>query len=165
MATNNPMQFWDEMKRFQRTFHKGVPMFIRTDKGAHEDVWPSFFDNQLRNNWREIRRKRIQIAWPNRSDHVSLFIKNVAYEDFIRPVQELLNGLITNVAMRGSKKCRGSTKTQYRGWSVISTIISSGGNGAQPISPLPRRQSTHPGPHSRPGTHTQPKSSSHAQRP
>src|SRR5450631_1487678 len=91
MVTNNAIQFWEDLKLFQRAFHKSVPMFIRTDKGAHEDVWPSFFDNQLRNNSREIRRKRVQIAWPNLSNHVSMFIKNVAYESFISPARELLD--------------------------------------------------------------------------
>lgn len=66
-------------------------MFIRTDEGAHEDVWPSFFDNQLGNNWREIRRKRVQIAWPNMSDHVSLFVKQIAYKSFIVPARGLLD--------------------------------------------------------------------------
>jgi hypothetical protein len=91
MVTNNPKQFWEELKLFQRAFHKTVPMFIRTDEGAHEDVWPSFFDNQLQNNSREIRRKRVQIAWPNLSDHVSLFIKNVAYKSFVSPARGLLD--------------------------------------------------------------------------
>ena len=84
------MKFWDDLKLFQRTFHKSIPMFINTTQGAHEDVWPSFFDNQLRNNSREIRRNRIQVAFPNRSDHISLFVKHVAYEAFRDAVNSLL---------------------------------------------------------------------------
>jgi hypothetical protein len=89
IVTNNAIQFWEELKLFQRALHKSVPMFIRTGEGTHEDVWPSFFDNQLRNNSREIRRRRVQIAWPNRSDHVSLFIKNISYENFILTARAL----------------------------------------------------------------------------
>jgi hypothetical protein len=54
----------------------------RSTKGARINVWPAFYENQLRNNKREIRRKYVQIAHSG-STHVSLFVKNVRYSDFV----------------------------------------------------------------------------------
>jgi hypothetical protein len=72
---------------------------------------------------------------------------------------------IKTVAMLVTRKSLGRQKTQYCGSSRISTRSSSGGKGAQPTYRSPRRQSTHAGPHSRPGTQAQPMSSIHTQRP
>jgi hypothetical protein len=83
------VQFWKELSVFQRAFHPDVPMFASPQQGARINVWPSFFENQLRNNKREIRRKRIQLAHSGKR-HISLFVKNVAYRDFMPVAQPLL---------------------------------------------------------------------------
>jgi hypothetical protein len=83
------VQFWKDLSVFQRAFHPEVPMFASPQQGARINVWPSFFENQLRNNKREIRRKRIQLVHSGKR-HVSLFVKNVAYPDFLPVAQPLL---------------------------------------------------------------------------
>jgi hypothetical protein len=70
-----------------RTIH--VPIFADPQQGARINVWPSFYENQLRLNKREIRRKRIQLVHSG-SAHVSLFVKNVQSEDFTRAASHLL---------------------------------------------------------------------------
>ena len=83
------VQFWKDLSVFQRAFHPNVPMFASPQQGARINVWPSFFENQLRNNKREPRRKRIQLVHSGKR-HVSLFVKNVAYRDFVPVAQPLL---------------------------------------------------------------------------
>jgi hypothetical protein len=83
------VQFWKDLSLFQRAFHPDVPLFASPQQGARINVWPSFFENQLRNNKREARRKRIQLVHSGKR-HVSLFVKNVAYRDFVPVAQPLL---------------------------------------------------------------------------
>lgn len=78
------VQFWKDLKLFQRAFYPEVPIFASPQQGARVNVWPSFFENQLRNNRHDIQRRRIQLVHSGKR-HVSLFVKNVAYRDF-RPV-------------------------------------------------------------------------------
>jgi len=92
-AWNKPIpsavQFWKELSLFQRAFHPDVPIFINRQQGAGINVWPSFYENQLRNNKREIRRKYIQLVHSGKS-HLSLFVKNVRYEAFLPVVSNLI---------------------------------------------------------------------------
>jgi hypothetical protein len=83
------VQFWKDLSLFQRAFHPQVPMFASPQQGARINVWPAFFENQLRNNKHDIRRKRIQLVHSGKR-HVSLFVKNVAYRDFCHVAQPLL---------------------------------------------------------------------------
>lgn len=75
------VQFWKDLSLFQRAFYPEVPIFASPQQGARINVWPSFFENQLRNSRHDIRRKRIQLVHSGKR-HVSLFVKNVAYRDF-----------------------------------------------------------------------------------
>ena len=92
-AWNKPeptaVQFWKDLTVFQRFFHPDVPIFANPQQGARINVWPAFYENQLRNNKREIRRKYVQIAHSG-STHVSLFIKNVRYSDFVPVVSTII---------------------------------------------------------------------------
>jgi hypothetical protein len=83
------VQFWKDLSVFQRAFHPEVPIFAAPQQGARINVWPSFYENQLRNNKREVRRKRIQLVHAGKR-HVSLFVKNVSYRDFLPVAQPLL---------------------------------------------------------------------------
>jgi hypothetical protein len=83
------VQFWKDLSIFQRAFHPEVPIFAAPQQGARINVWPSFYENQLRNNKREIRRRRIQLVHSGKR-HVSLFVKNVAYRDFLPVAQSIL---------------------------------------------------------------------------
>jgi hypothetical protein len=53
------------------------------------NVWPSFYENQLRKNKGEIRRKHIQLAHAGKY-HLSLFVKNVKYKDFLPVASNLI---------------------------------------------------------------------------
>ncbi len=87
-STANPQkEFWSNLRRYQRAMFPNDPIFIKGQEG--DGVWPSFYDNQLRNNSKEIRRKRIQIVQSGKT-HVALFVKKVAYDDFVRAVQPIL---------------------------------------------------------------------------
>jgi hypothetical protein len=67
-----------------------VPIFIDRQKGAGLAVWPSFYDNQLGDNRREIRRKRIEITHSGKQ-HVALYVKKVRAEPFGECVRSLLD--------------------------------------------------------------------------
>lgn len=92
-AFNKPIpdavRFWKDLTKFQRAFHPDVPIFASPQAGARINVWPSFYENQLRNNKQEIRRKYIQLAHSGKR-HVSLFVKNVRYPDFAPIVKPIL---------------------------------------------------------------------------
>lgn len=92
-AWNKPIpsavDFWPELTRYQRQFHPDVPIFAKPQAGARLNVWPAFYENQLRNNKREIRRKYIQLAHSGKH-HISLFIKNVRYEEFLPVAKSIL---------------------------------------------------------------------------
>lgn len=78
------VQFWKDYGIFQRAFHPTIPVFVKTQKGSRAGgVWPSFYDNQLRYNLREPRRKRVQLVHMDTNAYVTLFIKRVAYADFV----------------------------------------------------------------------------------
>jgi hypothetical protein len=83
------VRFWQDLRLFQLTFHPDVPLFADPQTGARVNVWPSFYENQLRGNKREVRRKRIQLVHSGKR-HISLFVKNVPFEDFSGTVQPLL---------------------------------------------------------------------------
>src|SRR5260370_13087952 len=92
-AWNKPIsgaaQFWNDLSRFQRALYPDVPIFINRQQGAGIFVWPSFYENQLANNPRELRRKRVQIVHSGKT-HVALYIKNMKFADFSPVVQPLL---------------------------------------------------------------------------
>jgi hypothetical protein len=83
-------EFWADLARFQREVFPDVPIFINRQQGAGVFVWPSFFEDQLARNKREIRRKRIQIVHSGKS-HVSLFVKSVKPDAFLPVVTPLIN--------------------------------------------------------------------------
>ena len=60
----------------------------------------------------------------------------------------------------GSQKFASLTKTK-----LLTTTPPNGERGAQPTNPSPENQSTHAGPHTSPGTQTQPKTGDRAHRP
>ncbi len=82
------VQFYADLHEFRRTFFPEVPIFVNRQQGAGIFVWPSFFENQLAKNPREIRRKRVQLVHSGK-EHVALFIKKIRHSDF-RPVAEKL---------------------------------------------------------------------------
>jgi hypothetical protein len=49
-----------------------------------------FYDNLLRNNSREPRRKRVQMVHMDTNAYATLLIECVAYADFVRSTEELL---------------------------------------------------------------------------
>jgi hypothetical protein len=70
----------------------------------------------------------------------------------------------------GSRNERSSTNENAAGAGSTSGVKAmpapaAGGSGAQPMKPPPSRQQTQAGPHSKPGTQTQPYSASRIQRP
>jgi hypothetical protein len=94
-AWNKPIpsavKFWKDYALFGRVSHPTTPVFINTQKGSRAGgVWPSYYDNQLRSNPREPRRKRVQIVHMDTSNYVSLFVKKVAYADFVTVVKGIL---------------------------------------------------------------------------
>ena len=85
------VQFWKAYEKYQRQFHPESPVFVKTEKGSRiGGVWPSFYDNQLRNNPSAPRRKRVQIVHMDTNAYVALFIKRIAFPDFENAVAELL---------------------------------------------------------------------------
>ena len=66
-----------------------MPIFADPQQGARINVWPSFYENQLRNNKREVRRKHIQLVHSGKT-HVSLFVKNVKHKDFAPVVSNII---------------------------------------------------------------------------
>lgn len=93
-AWNKPLpgvsQFWSDLSKFQRAVYPDVPIFINRQQGAGIFVWPSFFENQLASNSREIRRKRVQIVHSGKT-HVALFIKKVHFAEFAVATRMLLD--------------------------------------------------------------------------
>jgi hypothetical protein len=96
-AWNKPIpdaaQFWSDLSRFQRALYPDVPIFINRQQGAGISVWPSFYEDQLANNRREVRRKRVQIVHSGKA-HVALYIKKVKFADFEPIVRPLLKDSI-----------------------------------------------------------------------
>jgi hypothetical protein len=90
-STPAAIQFWKDYKLYRRTFHPLIPVFINTQKGSQAgEVWPSFYDNHLRNNARAPMRKRIQIVHVDTANYVALFVEKVACRDFVSAVSGLL---------------------------------------------------------------------------
>lgn len=86
------VQFWEDFRQFGCTHYSAVPVFVDAQQGSRVGgVWPSFYDNQLRRNSQEPRRKRVQIVHMDTADYVCLFIKKVefgAFRAFALPVLE-----------------------------------------------------------------------------
>ena len=81
------VKFWKDYAVFQHDYYPSIPVFIKTTRGSRAGgVWPSFFDDSLRNNSTRPKRKRVQIVHMDTSSYVTLFIKKVAYESFEKAV-------------------------------------------------------------------------------
>lgn len=78
------VQFFKDYIVFGRERFPDVPVEIRTEVGSRAGgVWPSFYDHEFFYSKNPIRR-RIQITHIDHSDHVVLWIKKVAFEEFMR---------------------------------------------------------------------------------
>jgi hypothetical protein len=85
------VQFWEDFRQFGRARYSTVPVFVDTQQGSRVGgVWPSFYDNQLRRNSHEPRRKRVQIVHMDTADYVCLFIKKVDFGAFAAAVNLIL---------------------------------------------------------------------------
>ncbi len=85
-------------------------------------------------------------------------------------IASLRDGGAMCVVTPGSRNEPSSTKENAAGAGSTSGVNATpapaaGGSGAQPMKPPPSRQQTQAGPHSKPGTQTQPSSASRTQRP
>ena len=64
---------------------------MNTHRGSRAGgVWPSFYDDEFRNNRAQPDRKRIQIAHMDTNGYVSLFVKRVSYPNFVTAIQNVL---------------------------------------------------------------------------
>ncbi|WP_143749630.1 hypothetical protein [Mesorhizobium sp. WSM3879] len=92
-AWNKPLpgvlKFWSDLAGFQRAIYPDVPIFINRQHGAGLSIWPSFYENHLARNSKEIRRKRVQVVHSGKT-HVALYVKNVRFLDFATVVQPML---------------------------------------------------------------------------
>lgn len=94
-AWNKPIpaavKFWTEYSTFALVNYPTVPVSIRSQKGSRAGgVWPSFYDDALRDNKTLPKRKNVQIVHIDNSAHLALFLKKVGYEDFINATAHLL---------------------------------------------------------------------------
>ena len=81
------IQFWKDYIEFQWAKHPDIPAFVNTHRGSRAGgVWPSFYDDELRNNRAQPDRKRIQIVHMDTNGYVSLFVKRVSYPSFVTAI-------------------------------------------------------------------------------